>query len=155
MSAELWPLPDGRFQTLNGEIVPSRRQSRRQFKRLEVCLTIEDDTLEIAYYDAIAQVIYLSHVDQFGCWVTRKSFNPANGYPHVYVRKPISRSHGVHVVSYRVFKGAITPGNHIDHLCRNKLCWYPEHLNQKTPGGNTRAGALSRRHRTQPPLFYP
>jgi HNH endonuclease len=34
--------------------------------------------------------------------------------------------------------GPIPDGLHIDHLCRNRLCINPEHLEPVTPGENTR-----------------
>lgn len=35
-----------------------------------------------------------------------------------------------HRFSYRQFVGELKPGMHIDHLCLNKLCVNPDHLEQ-------------------------
>lgn len=34
----------------------------------------------------------------------------------------------VHVVAYTHFYGYIPPKKQIDHLCKNRFCWNPEHL---------------------------
>lgn len=44
----------------------------------------------------------------------------------------------VHRLFYAVLVGDIEPGMHIDHLCRNRLCCNPDHLEQVTQRENDR-----------------
>jgi len=46
-----------------------------------------------------------------------------------------------HRVSYEVFVGPIPDGMIIDHLCRNRACILPTHLEPVTHAENTRRGA--------------
>ena len=46
----------------------------------------------------------------------------------------------VHRVVYEAFVGPILPGLHIDHLCRNRKCCNPDHLDVVTPKENARRG---------------
>lgn len=45
-----------------------------------------------------------------------------------------------HRVSYRLFVGEIKDGMVLDHLCRNRFCVNPAHLEQVTSKENTRRG---------------
>ena len=53
-----------------------------------------------------------------------------------------------HRFAYEMFVGAIPEGMQIDHLCQNKRCVNPEHMELVTPGEN-----ISRSHRY--PRKYP
>jgi len=48
-----------------------------------------------------------------------------------------------HRVAYIAAKGDIPSGMQIDHLCRNRACCNPDHLEVVTPAENTRRGAIS------------
>lgn len=43
-----------------------------------------------------------------------------------------------HRVAFTLLVGQIPPGLHIDHLCRNKGCCNPDHLEPVTPSENSR-----------------
>lgn len=72
-------------------------------------------------------------VPVFGCWEWTARVN-ADGYPVIWRRgiNPI----GAHVYVFLQEGGTIGPGNHLDHLCRNRLCVRPSHLEPVTRSEN-------------------
>lgn len=75
--------------------------------------------------------------DEAGCWSWTASQN-GQGYGHVRVGKITV---GAHVASYRFFVGPISAGMQIDHLCRNRQCIRPDHLEAVTPRVNAQRTA--------------
>lgn len=63
-------------------------------------------------------------VDERGCWIWRAATNGA-----CY---PMFMGENAHRVAYRWFVEAIPPLYHVDHLCRNKVCVNPGHLEAVT-----------------------
>jgi hypothetical protein len=65
-----------------------------------------------------------------GCWVWTGNVNPRNGYAMrwepMIARK--RRKEYIHRQSYREYVGPIPDDMEIDHLCRNRACWNPAHL---------------------------
>lgn len=49
----------------------------------------------------------------------------------------------VHRAAYELFVGPIPEGYEIDHLCRNRRCWWPPHLEAVTHLVNMQRGANS------------
>ena len=73
---------------------------------------------------------FLSRVDKLpeGCWVWTGSRNKKGYGIGSYHNHTIS----VHRFAYEQTKGRIPAGLTIDHLCRNKLCVNPDHLEAVT-----------------------
>ena len=72
-----------------------------------------------------------------GCWQWCR-FVTYDGYGVAY-DKGQARAHRV---SYKAFKGPIQAGFVIDHLCRNRACVNPEHLEAVSSRTNTLRGAM-------------
>lgn len=62
---------------------------------------------------------HISHEDANGCWIWDKP-NLGRGYGQFFG--------GAHRWSYEFFVGEIPEGLHLDHLCRNRACVNPCHL---------------------------
>lgn len=76
----------------------------------------------------------ISKSDETGCWDWTGT-KQANGYSSFYLRGRLLRGHRW---SYENFVGPIPDGLQIDHLCRNRACVNPKHLEPVTAQENTR-----------------
>jgi hypothetical protein len=67
------------------------------------------------------------------CWQWTASDN-GHGYGHFYLGggRNDKRSEYSHRISYILYKGEIPDGLEIDHLCRNRRCVNPDHLEAVT-----------------------
>lgn len=74
-----------------------------------------------------------------GCWEWTRTLSE-DGYGKV----PISGSRygSVHRISYQIAKGEIPDGFELDHLCRNRRCFNPDHLEPVTRRTNVVRGLL-------------
>lgn len=62
-----------------------------------------------------------------GCWEYRGS--TTDGYGRVEWRDQERRvGKYVHRAAYEALVGEVPPGLQLDHLCRNRKCWNPDHL---------------------------
>ena len=66
------------------------------------------------------------------CWLWQ-GYTDKDGYAEMKFR---GRKFRVNRVSFRTFKGPIPQGLDVDHMCRNRACMNPEHLECVDPHTN-------------------
>jgi hypothetical protein len=81
-------------------------------------------------------------VDEKGCWLWQGSIG-GWGYGHISYR---GKSISVHVLMYRITKGAIHKGMRVCHTCDVRHCCNPEHLWLGTQQENIRDCSEKKRH---------
>lgn len=81
------------------------------------------------------------------CWVWL--LKTKDGYGMTGVARSVTWM--AHRLSYLLMKGSIPDGHQIDHLCGNRSCVNPDHLEPVTPLENTRRapGSLSQINRAK------
>lgn len=88
---------------------------------------------------------FWTHVDRSsgpdGCWPWLGSKN-RDGYGRCKVNRKTKLAHRI---AWELLRGAFPAGLVTDHLCRNRACCNPAHMEAVTIGENVRRGLVGRR----------
>ena len=101
------------------------------------------DAVEMTRRGAVAKVMARCAEQEGGCLVWEGA-RQGKGYGVVSY---LGRQWLAHRLIFEAVKGAIPDGLHIDHLCRNRACCHPDHLEAVTPRENVMRGEVGERSR--------
>lgn len=79
-------------------------------------------------------------VTESGCWIWTAA-TTGNGYGVFYLGGKLLTAHRA---SYILYRGSVPDGLDVDHLCRNRLCVNPNHLEIVTRSINLKRGLEAR-----------
>ncbi|MGW6658898.1 HNH endonuclease signature motif containing protein [Rhodococcus sp. NPDC055024] len=90
--------------------------------------------------DPMTHILARVRKDDNGCW-NWLNVPTSEGYGEVNLTI-LGRKRLVHTVTYELSIGPVPDGLELDHLCRNRLCCNPDHLEPVTHTENIRRGEM-------------
>lgn len=87
-------------------------------------------TLKTAYQTLLSQRVIDPETD---CWLITKGHSVGIGYKRI---RADHKDWYIHILSYTLNKGEVTPGNCICHSCDTPNCFNPDHLWEGTHSDN-------------------
>jgi hypothetical protein len=91
------------------------------------------------FWEKVAEATEPSPAGWSGCWLWTASLNPT-GYGAFGLGGRAGRMHVAHRVAYEWIVGKVPAGLELDHLCRDRRCVNPAHLEAVTHRENVRRG---------------
>lgn len=93
---------------------------------------------------------YIERDAKTGCWLWTGALSLGYGQISDPVAPGKSKPVRAYALSYRMHKGDVPAGLELDHLCRNRRCCNPDHLEPVTHQENMRRSPIVGRHPNPP-----
>lgn len=90
--------------------------------------------------DIVTTRVQTEHSNQCWLWPYAKYYD---GYGQVVINR---KTHRVYKVAFELRYGKVPDGLQLDHLCRERSCWNPDHLEVVTQQENIKRGQVGLRH---------
>lgn len=105
-----------------------RRRTTRTECRSEPAMNLPDRILNKIVFDT----------NGTGCWIWSGALS--NGYGSTWGGRSVRQAVSVHKFVFETLVGPVPPGLELDHLCRNRACCNPDHLEPVSQLENNRRG---------------
>lgn len=126
---------------LNYRCIPCQNQYNREYNRKKALSRIDPaliSTLKAIPYEYQTRFLRLIRVSETGCWNWTGNTHPKSQYGRFWVSRHTDRL--AHRLAYEWSGQDIPEGLVIDHLCRNRICVNPSHMQPVTLVENVMRG---------------